>query len=272
MLDVDRVVLNFWKDMRAARPWFLLMTIFGIMLMIVVWIAIASATDARVERDDIPNLVPGLHAYVAIICSVAFLAAAHISYYSEIQNRTLQPMPLHDLSLNDISIMKIISSSAIGVLFAYLFVNLTFLPFMGRGGGLAFLSLQAVLFSTCFCFILMTIAAVYMTHIIHSIMPFVKFRPTAIHGFMMYVSFFMTETFFRMVASWSNLPFNSDRPPLWATGMYFSPVHMSGRMAGAMLDITTMDASIAVIPLFLGIIFLLGFFGTERSRLEMFLR
>jgi len=272
MLDADRVILNFQKDLRAARPWLILLLIFGFMLMIVVWIAVSSGNDATIDRHDLPTLVPPLHAYIAIICSIAFLSGAHIAYYSEIQNRTLKTMSLYDLSLNDISIMKVISSSALGVLFAYLFVNLTFLPFMGRGGGHAFAAVQVVLFSTCLCFIMLTIAAVCLTHILTAALPFARFRPMAIHAFIMYLSFFMTETFFRIVAGWSNIPFSSSNPPPWAAWMYLSPVHMSGRMSGAMLDITSMDASIAVIPVILAIIFLLGYFGTENRRLEIFLR
>ena len=272
MLDADRIVLNFRKDLRAARPWLILLLIFGFMLMIVVWIAVSSGTRQTIQRDELPSLLPAVHAYVAIICSVTFLAGAHIAYYSEIQNRTLKTMSLYDLSLNDISIMKIISSCALGVLFAYLFVNLSFLPFMWSGGSLAFLTVQAALFTTCFCFIMLTIAAIYMMHIVTIVFPFVKFRPTAIHAFLMYMSFFMTETFFRMVAGWSDLHFSSSRPPLWASGMYISPVHLSGRMAGAMLDVTSLDASMAAVLMVLIFIFILGYLGTDEKRLEIFLR
>ncbi len=272
MLDVDRVVLNFQKDLTAAKNWFILLIVFGFMLMMVSWIAMAGSSEPLVRQSDIPWMIVGAHAYIAIICSVSFLAGANIAYYSEIQGKTLKTMSLYDLSLNDISIMKIFSASGLGVMFAYIFVNITFLPFMWLGGFHAFRMVQAVLFATCFCFILLTVAAVYLMHLIVAFAPLVNFRPAALHAFLMYLSFFMTETFFRMVAGWSDLHFSSTSPPLWAFGMYLSPVHLSGRMAGAMLGITSMDATAAVIPLVLIAIFVFGFFGTEEKRLEIFLR
>ncbi|MCI0497710.1 MAG: hypothetical protein L0Z54_05410, partial [Thermoplasmata archaeon] len=141
-----------------------------------------------------------------------------------------------------------------------------------KAGGWAFFGLHVCLVVTLFLMVLALFAALYLMNALKALFPQIKFRPGFVHLTILYFSFLLTEIFFMQMAYWRDADFDTKDPAWWAFPMYFSPVHASGRLTGALLRVTSLDAAVAGFPLIAVTVIVMGYLLSRKMRSDIFIR